>query len=132
MEFGPDDLVEFGLYYLPSLLWSVLAGVASFVAAVLVSRRRQGRRRWTTLMLCLAILPLVFWVAYFVATSELTYTLVLLGSESSQVAERAYIGRFKAQVTTLEGAVRLAVSKHPGSECQVLRLLPHGRHAPDQ
>ena len=46
------------------------------------------------------------------ATSELTYTLVLLGSESSQVAEHTYINRFKRQVNTLDAAVRLAISRH--------------------
>jgi hypothetical protein len=55
---------------------------------------------------------LVCWVVYFMATCELTYTLVLLGSESSQVAERTYVNRFKRQVNTLDGAVRLAVNRH--------------------
>jgi hypothetical protein len=112
MEFGPEDLLEFGRYYLPSLLWSLLACVAIFIVGILVARLRPGRRRWRTVMVCLAALPLVCWVVYFATTSELTYTLVLLGSESSQVAERTYVGRFKTQVTTLDGAVHLAVSRH--------------------
>ncbi len=112
MEFGPEDLVEFGLYYLPSLLWSVSACVVAFIAGVLVVRLRPGSRRLRTVMVCLAAASLVGWVVYFVTTSELSYTLVLLGSESSDVAERTYLTRFKAQVTTLDGAVRLAASRH--------------------
>ena len=112
MEFGPEDLLEFGLRYLPSLVWSVLTFAAILTAGVLVVRRRPDRRRVGNVMACLAAVPLVCWVVYFACTSELTYTLVSLGSESSGFAERIYFTRFKAQVTTLDRAVRLAVSRH--------------------
>jgi hypothetical protein len=112
MEFGPEDLLEFGRYYLPSLLWSVLTCAVIFTAGVLLVRRRPERRRVGTVVVCSATLPLVCWAVYFACTSELTYTLVLLGSESSQVAERTYVGRFKVEVTTVDRAVRLAVSRH--------------------
>jgi hypothetical protein len=112
MGFGPEDLLEFGLHYLPSLVWSVLTCAAIFIAGVLVVRRRPDRRRVGGVMACLAAVPLVCWVVYFACTSELTYTLVSLGSENSGFAERIYFTRFKAQVTTLDTAVRLAVSRH--------------------
>jgi hypothetical protein len=112
MEFGPEDLLEFGLYYLPSLVWSGLACAVTFITGVLIVRRRPVRRRVGNVVVCLAAVPLVCWVVYFACTSELTYTLVSLGSESSQFAERTYFTRFKAQVTTLDPAVRLAVSRH--------------------
>jgi hypothetical protein len=111
MEFGPEDLLEFGRYYLSSLLWSVFACVVVLIAGVLVVRLRPERPRLGTVMVCLAAVPLVGWVVYFAATSKLTYTLVLLGSESSGVAERTYFTRLKEQVTTLDRAVRLAVTR---------------------
>jgi hypothetical protein len=112
MEFGPEDMVEFGRYYLPSLLCSLVACVAMFVLTVLAVRLRPGCRSLKVLGVCLVPVPLICWILYFNATSELTYTLVLLGSESSQVAERTYVNRFKRQVNTLDSAVRLAVSRH--------------------
>src|ERR1041385_264475 len=106
MEFGPEDLLEFGLHYLPSLVRSVLTCAAILTAGVLVVRRRPDRRRVGNVMACLAAVPLVCWGVYFACTSELTYTRVSLGSESSGFAERIYFTRFKAQVTTLDRAVR--------------------------
>ena len=112
MEFGPEDLVEFGRYYLASLLSSLVVCFAMLVVALLAARLRPGCRPLRVLGVCLVPLPLVCWIVYFMATSELTYTLVLVGSESSQVAERTYINRFKRQVNTLDAAVRLAISRH--------------------
>ena len=111
MEFGPEDLLEFGRYYLASLLWSLLGTIVIFAGSVLVGRLRPDRRSLRIAAFCLTPLPLVCWGVYVAATSELTYTLVLLGSESSQVAERTYVTRFKTQVTTLDGAVGLAASR---------------------
>src|SRR5258708_6028920 len=112
MEFGPEDLLEFCRYYLASLLCSLVVCVAILVVTLLIARLRPDRRSLRVFGVCLVPLPLVCWVVYFMATSELAYTLVLLGSESSQVAERTYVNRFKRQVNTLDAAVRLAVSKH--------------------
>lgn len=112
MDFGPEDLLEFGRYYLPSLLCSLVACAALLAASVIAARLRLNRRRLRILLVGLTPLPLVCWVVYYSVTAELSYTLVLLGSESSQVAERTYFNRFKKQVSTLDAAVRLAVNKH--------------------
>src|SRR5260370_38802897 len=108
MEFGPEDLLEFGLHYLPSLVWSVVTCSVTFIAGVLVVRRRPDRRRVGNVMVCSAALPLVCWVVYFASPSELTYTLGSLGCESSQFAERTYLPRFTAPVPTLYQSVHFS------------------------
>jgi len=112
MDFGPEDVLEFGRHYVPSLLWSLFACVSVLATAVFVMRSCPNRRRLKIVAFGFVPLPLVCWAAYVMATAELTYTLVLLGSESSQAAERTYERRFKRQVKTLDAAVRLAVSQH--------------------
>lgn len=112
MNFGPEDFLEFALRYLPSFAWSVLICAVTFIAGIFVVRRRPHFRRVGSATVCLAAVPLVCWIVYFVSTSKLSYTLVSLGSESSHVAERTYLTSFKAQVTTVDSAVRLALSKH--------------------
>src|SRR5882672_5595699 len=112
MEFGPEDLLEFGRYYLPSLICSLVACVVIFMASMLPTRFRPSSGFRRIFGVCLVPLPPVCWLIYFIVTSDLTYTLVLLGSESSAVAERTYVNRLRKQVNTLDAAVRLAVNKH--------------------
>jgi hypothetical protein len=111
MEFGPDDLVMFGIRYWPSLVFSIIAS-AAVLGIISFARRRFPRfRRWPVLTLCLVPAPLICWVIYFAPTCKMAYTLTLLNSESSQVAERTYENRFRTEVGTLDAAVRIAVSK---------------------
>jgi hypothetical protein len=111
MEFGPEDIVEFGLYYLPSLVLAAATSVAILAAIIFGRRLRPIFAHLTGFGVCLVTGPLVSWVIYFVSTSEFTSTLVLLNSESSEVAEWSYFSRFKPQVATLDTAVGLAVDE---------------------
>ena len=115
MEFGPEDLFEFGRYYLPSLIVAGATTVAILVALIFGRRFRAKSARHAVLTACLVVAPLVCWTIYFAATAGLTSTLILLGSESSEVAERAYFNRFGKQVNSVDAAVRLAVNKHQES-----------------
>jgi hypothetical protein len=112
MEFGPDDLVMFGIYYVPSLIIVIVTFVAILAAIVFVERFRPQFARLAPLGVCLLPVPFVIWVFYFVSTSDLTTTLILLDSESSGTAEKTYSNTFKAQVNTVDAAVRLAVNRH--------------------
>ncbi len=112
MNFGPDDFVELCIRYLPGLAFSIIISIAILVVVNLAKRRRPQFAYWSVLKLYATPAPLVCWAIYFTSTVELNYTLTLLGSESSQVAERAYENRFRAEVVTLDKAVSLAVAKH--------------------
>jgi hypothetical protein len=112
MEFGPDDLVMFGLHYMPSLILAVVMSTAVVVAIYFAKRLSPKFDRLAPLGTCLLAAPLVFWLIYVVATSSFTSTLILLDSESSKAAENTYDNSFKKQVVTVDAAVRLAVSKH--------------------
>jgi hypothetical protein len=111
MEFGPDDLVMLGLRYLPSLLSSIIVCAAILGIIGLARRRFPKFRHWPALSLCVLATPLICWLIYLASTCKLAYTLTLLNSESSQVAERTYENRFRMEVGTLGAAVRIAVSK---------------------
>jgi hypothetical protein len=115
MEVGPEDMLEFGIYYLPSLVFAVLTSVAILVAVIFGKKLRPKFAHYLALFLCLVPAPLVCWVIYFASTSELTFTLTMLGSERSQAEEHAYDNRFKMQVTTVDAAVGLAVDQHQES-----------------
>ena len=112
MDFGPEDLLEFGIYYLPSLLLAAFMSLAILAATVVARRLRPKFRYWATFRVVLVPASFVCWVVYFLFTCELTYTLIMLDSESSGVAERIYDNRFKRQVDTLDRAVGLAVNEH--------------------
>jgi hypothetical protein len=113
MEAGPEDIVTFVWYYVPSLLWCVLAVAGISASAAFLTRRRPDLTRRRLILLRVAPLPLVCWVIYFATTAQFSFTLALLSSESSHVAEHAYFARFKAQVTTLGRAIRLVTRKEP-------------------
>ncbi len=112
MEIGPEDIVEFGIHYLPSLVLAILMSVAILVAVIFGNKLQPKFAQYRTLFLCLLPAPLVCWVIYFASTSELTFTLTMLGSESSQAEEHAYDNQFKMEVTTVDAAVHLAVARH--------------------
>jgi len=112
MEFGPEDLLEFGIYYLPSLALSVLVSLTVLLVTIIAKRLRPKFRYLPLLSFCVSLAPMGWWLVHFLATCSLTYTLILLGSESSGVAERTYEHRFKSQVNSLAGAVGLATSRH--------------------
>src|SRR5579863_237946 len=119
MECGPDDLVMLGIRLLRSLPLVVIIYSAIAVGIVL------GVRRWPKLasqkmpFAILILLPIVCWMIYSLANLELDYTLTLLNSESSQVAEHTYDNRFKRQVKTIEQAIALAVN---GNEAPNVRF----------
>ncbi len=110
MEFGPDDLVMFGLYYVPSLGLALLAALLLLIAPLIGKRLRPGFVHWPVLFFCVPV-PLIWFVFHLVATCGFARTLVLLNSESSQVAERTYDNSFRWQVKTVDEAVRLAVGR---------------------
>ncbi|HWX19908.1 MAG TPA: hypothetical protein VN578_08390 [Candidatus Binatia bacterium] len=110
MEFGLDDLLMLGIRWLPSFFCSFIASAAILGLAAVGKRLRPRFAYWRALATYLAPVPLIFWVIHSASTTKLDYVLTLLNSESSQVAERAYESRFGAEVSTLDEAVRLAVS----------------------
>jgi hypothetical protein len=111
MDFGPDDFVMLTARWLSGLSFAVVASFATFGAVMLGRRRFPRFGRWRIVAIFLVPLPLAWWAIHSASSGELNYTLTLLNSESSQVAERAYEGQFKAEVASLDGALRLAVSK---------------------
>src|SRR5438874_7201694 len=101
----------FARRYLMSFSCAVVISIA-IALALTKARQRFSKRYRVALILCLVLLPLAAWVVYFGLTSRSAYTLTLLNSESAQVAESTYYGRFKAEVKTLRSALRLAISEH--------------------
>ena len=134
MEFGPDDLVMVGIRWLASLFLPIITSVAILGIIAFGRRRRPHFRYWPALVVCLVPVPLVCWVIQSAATSKLTYTLTLLNSESSQVAESTYEKRFRVEVGRLDEAVRLAISKHKApnvrfyASCLVSDILATNEH----
>ena len=113
MDFGPEDLLEFGIYSICRAYFLQLSCPSRFWLQPLSQRRLRPKfRYWATFRVVLAPASFVCWVVYFLFTCELTYTLIMLDSESSGVAERIYDNRFKRQVDTLDRAVGLAVNEH--------------------
>jgi hypothetical protein len=105
-----DDMVMLSLYYLPSLLFAIAASVMMLVILLVAKSLRQKWDRWTAWIWCLLPVPVICWCFYVTFTVQFASTLILLDSESAQTAENAYDYRFKSQVKTLDGAVRLAVN----------------------
>ena len=115
MDIGPEDMVEFCIHYLPGLGCAILASVGILVSIHFGKKLRPKLADYEALRLILVAAPLTFWMIYFVSTAELSFTLVMLGSENSGAAEWAYVNRFKKQVTTVDAALDLAVAKHQWS-----------------
>jgi len=111
MEFGPDDLVMLTTRWLLGLFLSVVATIAILGLVVLARRRYPQFAYWRIIAVCLALAPLAWWIIHSASRARLDYTLTLLNSESSQVAEHTYYGQFMREVGTLDKAVHLAVDK---------------------
>jgi hypothetical protein len=111
MLFGPDDLVIFGVHYLPSLALTATVAILIFAVIVRAKRLIPTVGRLPSLAPYLTLIPLIVWIMYFCFTCQSTATLVLLGSESAGVAEIVYTNRFRNE-RTLEDAVRLCIDKH--------------------
>lgn len=108
MGIGPEDILQLGIRYLPSLALSITLSVALWFATKYLRRPRSESVSAGLVRLFLACAPVICWFVYAFSTYQLSYTLVMLGSESSNAAQWAYENRFKQQVHTVRDAVRLA------------------------
>ena len=111
MDFGPDDLLALGSrYFLPLALTAICTAVF-LLAAYYREKWLSHWGRWRAFSFCGAVAPAIVLLGYFLWTCGWAYTLVLLNSESSSVAERIYEGRFRSQARTMDAAVGLASSR---------------------
>ena len=138
MEFGPDDLVMYGIYYLPSLITAIVTSLALLVTFFFTKRVGLKSQRLRILHGLLVPLPLICWVAYFVFTSDRVATLTLLDSESDHVAEKTYETKFKSSINTLNSAIDLAIGKRQPpnvrfyASCRIADLLVNSNEATTQ
>ncbi|HUE36009.1 MAG TPA: hypothetical protein VMO20_01360, partial [Candidatus Acidoferrum sp.] len=112
MEFGPEDLLDLGLYYLPSLIVTIAISITIFWAVIFLKRPSSEFSNRLALAILSVLVVMFFWSVYVVSTSRLAGTLVMLDSESSDTAEHIYDTQFRTDVSTVDEAARLAVNGH--------------------